>query len=571
MYDLVVRNGLVVDGRGTRATRADVAVVDGKIAAIGTIDGESRAELDANGHVVAPGFIDIHTHYDVQLFWDPTFSVSSWHGVTSVVMGNCGFGVAPLRPAHREMMLKTLENVEGMDYDVTSTGLGPDWGAETFGGYLDDVAAAKPRLNVGSFVGHTAVRTFVMGREASERPATPTEIGQMAAVVREAMEEGALGFSTSNSPGHFGLDNKPVPSRFADWQELMALVGAVAVGGHGMFMTNRGPITTIEHLRKIARAWEIPISMAGIAVHAGHKGRHQRLIDGIESLARDGVDIHGQVAPRPLTLEFSMTDPYMLILDSPGEMGLPTLDELFEPALALDHAGRLKAFASKSFREQFIEQTDSRPWHDVFWRTTFVTANDADPASEGHRVGELARDRGCHPAEIILDMALETDLTARFSQQFQNENEEEVERILLHPLTRLGLSDAGAHASQICDGCYPTYLLGRWVRERRSMSLEKAVAMLTRDEANAFGITDRGELSPGFAADIVVFDPDTVAAGPLRRVHDLPAGGERLVSDAVGIDAIVVNGTIVRQDNVDLVASGTGRILRNGVGGTYAR
>jgi N-acyl-D-aspartate/D-glutamate deacylase len=559
-YDLKIVGGRVIDGTGRDGFTADVAIRDGRIVAIGEAAQDAATTIDATGRVVSPGFVDIHTHYDAQLLWDPLLSVSPWHGVTSVVLGNCGFGVAPTRPAHHELIIRTLEKVEGMSAEALHAGLGATWPFESFPAYLDAVEAARPVINVAVLLGHTPLRLEVMGEAAVEREATDEELAAMRALVVEAASAGALGFASSKSPTHVGFRGVPVPSRAASTAEIIELAAASAEGGGRVVQATLGPGLLFAEFAEIARRTGRPVSWTALLAGIGGPGVDEWFRQESHALADQGLPVRPQASCRPLTFEFSFVEPF------PFESS-----RLFTDLAAADLAGKRTIYADPAWRGAFREQMAGKGAGVLAgsWDTTVVGWSPADPSLEGRGVADLAAERGVDPTDLALDLALESDLAARFRMATVNIDEDRVQELLADPVTVLGLSDAGAHASQLCDACFSTHLLGHWVRERGSFSLEEAVRMLTSDPADVFGLSDRGLLAEGRPADVVVFDPATVGAGPLRRVADLPAGAERLVADAIGIDAVIVNGAVIRRDGVDVTppAGRPGRLLRHGHAG----
>ncbi|MBI5277653.1 MAG: amidohydrolase family protein [Burkholderiales bacterium] len=558
-YDLKITGGLLVDGTGAPGRRADVAIKDGRVVALGEASGSAAREIDATGRVVCPGFVDVHTHYDAQVLWDRLLSISPWHGVTTVVMGNCGFGIAPVRHEHRQLLVQTLEKVEGMSGAALREGLG-DWGFETFPEYLDAVEQRGTAINVAALVGHTPLRLYVMGEEATEREATEDEVAAMRRILVEALAAGALGLATSKLTAHVGFQGRPVPSRAASFAEVRELASTLREAGHGMLQTTLGAGLLLEQLEQLARETGASISWSALlAGSAFGKSNHKALLEKSLEMAGQGLRIAPQVTPRPLNFEFQFREPTVL-------EGMT----FFKPVAAADFAGKVAIYRDPAFRQQFRERWDGA-WPEL--RQAFdlmaIVEFALEPAIEERLLADVARERNVHPVDLALDMALATELQARFRMPLANHDEAQVEELLLNPAMVLGLSDAGAHASQLCDACQATHLLGRWVREKKALSVEQAVRMLTSRPAQVFGIRDRGVLSVGRPADVVVFDPDAVAAGPLRRVNDMPAGEPRLVSDAIGVDAVIVNGVIVREQGRDALTAGDtmpGRLLRKGHG-----
>ena len=561
MFDLVVSGGTVVDGTGAPAFRGDVGVADGKVVALeptGVLAGVDAATvIDATGRIVAPGFVDIHTHYDAQIVWDRMLTVSPWHGVTTVVTGNCGFGIAPTRPDDRELVVGTLEKVEGMSAAALRWGLGDPWPFETFPEYLDAVDAREPAINVAALVGHTPVRLAVMGDAATERPATDDEVAAMRAIVADAVAAGALGFATSKSTTHVGYAGKPVPSRAAEFAEILAVAGALGDAGSGVIQATIGSGLAFAEFETLARDTGRPVSWTALLAGAGGPGGAERLLGATSRLLDSGLPVHAQVSCRPLMFEFSMAEPFPFESMS-----------LFAPvSTARDDAAKAAVYRDPTFRAAFREKLARSGVLGTSWDRTVVSWFPPDPSLEGCSVTTIAEDHGVDPSDLVLDLALESALAARFRMAVLNFDDDAVEPLLTDPHTMLGLSDAGAHASQLCDSCFSTHLLSHWVRDRKALSLEEAVRKLTSEPAAVFGITDRGTLAVDRPADVVVFDADTVGCSELRRVADQPAGAERLVADATGIDAVVVNGVVIRRAGTDVVAADgplPGRLLRNG-------
>jgi N-acyl-D-aspartate/D-glutamate deacylase len=557
MLDLLIRGASVLDGTGAPSTRADVGVAAGRIAAVGPSLPESAVRtIDATGLVLAPGFIDPHTHYDVQVLWDRLLSISPWHGVTTVVMGNCGFSLAPTRPAHRDLLLRTLENVEGMSLDALRAGIGEDWAFESFPEYLAAVERRGVAANVGAFVGHTALRTYVLGDEATEREATPDEVARMRGLVREALDAGALGFATSKAPTHVGAAGRPVPSRAASVGEIESLASVLGEVGHGVLQATLGPGLFMDEFERIARATGRPVTFTALLAGMLGPDGHRAILERCGTLRAEGVRVHPQVTPRPLQVEFQMASPLPF-------MALP----FFAPFLAADAAGKRALLAGPEPRESLRAQADRGRLGQAL-RATTVVEYAGDRSLEERTLGTIADARGTHPVDLLFALALASDLSARFRMGVFNTDERAVAELLTHPAPVLGLSDAGAHASQLCDAGLPTDLLGRWVREKGVLALEEAVRRLTSEPAELLGLRDRGRIALDLAADLVLFDPATVGCATLRRVHDFPGGADRLVADAIGIEAVIVNGVVIREhgrDAVDPSGPLPGRVLRGGL------
>ncbi len=556
-YDLKVRGATIVDGTGAPGVVGDVAVAGGRIAAVGDAPGDAREVIDGDGLVVTPGFVDIHTHYDAQVLWDPMLTVSPWHGVTSVVMGNCGFSIAPTRSDHRSLVVRTLENVEGMSVEALETGLGADWGFESFGEYLDVLDARPKVINVASMVGHTAVRLYVLGEEATERAATGEEVARMRAIVADALRAGAAGFATSRSPTHVGYSGKPVPSRVGASDEVMILAQALGDAGRGVFQATVGADLLFDQFAEITRTTGRPVTWTALLGSPLGPGSHRPLLERSEAMYAEGLAVRPQVACRPLMFEFQFSSPFILESMPP-----------FKAVSAADLEGKKRIYADPAWREELRTSTGGLGGTGMWSRMTIAVCP-TEPALEERLVTEVAAERGVDPVDLALDLALASNLEARFRFAVANYDEAEVDELLHSRAGVLGLSDAGAHASQLCDACFSTHLLGHWVRERGSLTVEEAVRKMTSEPADLFGLADRGRLAPGLAADLVVFDPATVGAGALRRVWDLPAGADRLVADAAGIEAVVVNGTTIRRSGKDVVGPDgplPGRVLRSSAG-----
>ncbi len=533
MTDLAIRGGTVLDGTGAPGRRADVLVAGGVIRAIGD-DLHGDRELDASGCVVTPGFIDIHTHYDAQVFWDPALRPSSFHGVTTVVAGNCGFAIAPTRPEHHDVIVHTLENVEDMDPATLTEGV--VWDFETFPEYLAAVARRGTTLNYTAYCGHSPIRLYVMGDAAYERTATGDEIERMAALVREAIDAGAAGFSTSFSYAHRGVDGKPVPSRFSDKAEVDALFMAASRAGKGVVLITPGEQCSYADVYE----WELRVGRPfTYPMFASPGGKHLEALRLHDAAVSNGARVWPQVTPRALTMQFTLADPYSL-----------NTGKVFGELLQRDRPARLAAYADPAWRARAAEDLESSPMKPR-WETFEVSESSAFPELQGRRVTELAAARGVRPLDVMCELALTEDLATRFRAYIANDDPDAVAHLLTHQQTALGLSDAGAHVDQLCDAPLPTDLLGRWVREREVLSLPHAVRKLTGEPADLFGFVGRGYLREGFAADVCVFDPATVGTGPTRRVRDFPADAERLTAEEpTGVRHVLVNGTPIREDEV---------------------
>jgi len=545
--DLLLRGAWLVDGTGSPGRAADVAVTGDRIttvAAPGSLAPEAGTRVvDLDGLVLAPGFIDIHTHYDAQILWDSDLTPSSWHGVTSVVMGNCGFGVAPTRPEHRDIIVRTLENVEGMSMEALNAGI--DWCFETFPQYLAALEARAKRLNVGAFLGHTPLRLFVLGGQ--ERAASGAEVTLMASLLREALEAGAIGFSTSRQPAHSGAYGRPVPSRFAEVDEVSAMAAVLGAAGKGVIQISIGPGMFVNEFSALAVRYGVPVTWTALVTRTDKPGAAMRTVERAGALPGE---VYPQIACRPIVMQMTMTDP----------TPLAAIDE-WKEALALPRSSRASLYGDPTWRDR------ARPATLSAWATRWPKVSVQETIAHGDTVGvplsELAAAHGTTPFDLMLDLALADDMATRFRVVLENDADDEIGALLADKRTLLGLSDAGAHASQLCDACYSTDLLGHWVRERKAISLEEGVWRLSGHPASAFRIRDRGLVREGYFADLVAFDPATIGAGALERVYDQPGGADRLIARSSGVEYLWVNGVAAREAGADLPGVAAGRVLRS--------
>ncbi|HTY80138.1 MAG TPA: amidohydrolase family protein [Candidatus Bathyarchaeia archaeon] len=557
-YDVVIRGGTVIDGTGAPARSGDLALLDGRISEVGQVTGRGREEIDATGLVVAPGFIDPHTHYDAQLTWDPLASCSSWHGITTIVTGNCGFTLAPSRPADRLTLMRMLEYVEGMSLEAMEKGI--RWEFESFAEYLDALDRRGLAVNVGAMVGHSAVRQLVMGDAAWERPATEDEIARMAHEVRVAMAAGAVGFSSTTNHNHVGARGRPVPSRLATDQEMNELAAAMGDSGRGVMEITIGGtrpdrVAEVDRFVELARAARRPITPVSLRHNPERAWEHRVILSRLEALNRDGLRIYPQVTCSPLTSTFDLYGAFVFfrfpvwkrVLEAaPAEWRALLADPSFRAEFR-DTAGRSSLFVGDT--SPLRVESIHRPEH-----ARFV----------GRTVGEVATARGQDPVDAFFDLALADDLKTRFTVAIMNTDAAAVAEIFTHPIALMGLADAGAHLTLFCEAGQTSRLLGHWVRERKALSLEEGVRRITSMPADIFGFTDRGRLRPGLAGDIVVFDPETIAAGEPELIHDLPDGGPRLVQRAFGIAWSFVNGgAVIRDGTMPESLDGRGRVLRS--------
>jgi N-acyl-D-amino-acid deacylase len=547
MAEIVIKGGTVIDGTGSPGFVADVSIDDGKITEIGPNLTGDRV-LDATGHVVAPGFIDIHTHYDAQVFWDPQLTPSCFHGVTTVVAGNCGFSIAPTRPEHVTLIARTLENVEDMDVDALAAGV-PWETFSTFPEYLAAVERSGLGLNFAAYIGHTALRLFAMGDDAYEREATPEEIVQMQGLVTEAMEAGAAGFATSFAPTHRGADGKPVPSRFATRDEIVGLLQALGATGRGVAALTPGELLGVPDLYELQPEIGVPFTFTALLTMPN--GAHMNMLKLNDAAWSKGAQVWPQVSPRPLKFTMSMAEPFTL-----------NMNPQFAALMTADLDARRVAYADPTFREKALVDWEGMTFGNPRWDTYEIALSETHPELNGRRLTEIAEERGTTPFDVLMDIAAE-EPTLRVGAMLANDDPDEVAKVLVADHCTLGLSDAGAHVSQLCDAPQATDYLGNWVRDRGLLPLEEAVRRLTSQQADIYGFAERGRLQPGKAADVVVFDPKTVAPGPLRRVRDFPANSERLTADQpIGIRHVLVNGTPIQVDGVHDAEARPGQLVR---------
>ena len=563
MLDLVLTNARIIDGLGAPAREGSLGVQGGRIAALSTDRrggdlGPARERIDAGGRVLAPGIVDIHTHYDAQLTWDPFATPSAALGVTTVVIGNCGFTIAPCRPQHRDLIVRNLTHVEGMSLEALRAGI--NWDFETYPDYLASLERRGSVLNVASFVGHSSIRTWVLGEEASRRTATAAEVAEMRRLVLEAVRTGAIGFATSTLEQHNGEHGIPMPSRLADETEMLALTGALGEAGRGVFMLTKGMTSTIPWLEKISAANGRPVMVAAMFVDPGDPTRVFRELGEIGQARARGRELWAQVGCFPLGMEFTLRHPY------PLEAFLS-----WRPAIVADTEARYRAaLADPSFRAGLKKEIGQpgvpNRFSDKNWDhlTIMEVTRPEHRALVGRTIGALARERGEHPWDTFLDFGLDGELDAMFDCRLFNIDEDEVKKLLRHEHAAVALSDAGAHLSFLCDAGFGLHLFGHWARERGDLSLEEAVRAVTSRVADAYRIPGRGRLAPGAWADLILFDPKTVGRGEKRRVNDLPTGASRLDTPAVGLHGVWVNGVRTVDDAGAVIrdCGRPGRLLR---------
>ncbi len=560
-FDLVVKNGTVVDGTGAPGFRADIGVNDGKITAIGRLGDKAYRTVDADDHVVTPGFIDGHTHMDAQVFWDPLGSCSCYHGVTSVVMGNCGFTIAPCAERDAGFVFKNLERAEDISPGAMQAGI--EWSWETFPEFLDTVDELPKGINYAGYIGHSAIRTYVMGERAFTERASTDELGRMCDIAEEGVRAGAIGFSTSRTPNHVTADDLPVASRVADWEEVRAIVSAVGRTGRGLF-----EIAGEQAGRDPDRLREYHVRLRDLAVDSGvvqtwgmfssrFAPDHWRSYFGLlEETAAAGGRMFVQVHSRALNtmLSFKTQMPFDR-WDLWSDVRALSLDDQKRQLRDPDLRKRLVEIANGEAPKNRIVGVEARPpdYDHLYVMDSMV--------GEQRLLKDVARERGVNPVALMIDLSLETDFNQFFCQPAANENQDHVLEMMKHPRSVVTFSDSGAHVSQIMDSSLQTHLLSHWVREKEAMTLEEAVRELTCVPATYWGMHDRGLIREGLNADLVVFDPKTVAPRMPEVVNDLPSGATRLKQVANGIRHSIVNGEVFLTDN-EHTGSTSGRLFR---------
>jgi N-acyl-D-amino-acid deacylase len=559
-YDLVVRNGTIIDGSGRPRYRADVGVIGDRVAAIGRLRDRATHEVDAEGMFVAPGFIDGHTHMDAQVFWDALGTCSCWHGVTTVIMGNCGFTLAPCRESEMDLAMRSIERAEDIKREAMLAGITWQW--ETYADYLDAVARVPKGINYAGYIGHSALRAYVMGEAAFERAANDDELAAMRRELESAIRAGAIGFSTSRSPSHATYGDRPVASRLASWDEVRELVGAMGDLGAGVFelaqeQHNNDPDARDNYyarLADLAVASGRPMTFI-CGSSAAAPGAWRYALQLLDDIAARGGRAFGQVHSREFlsVLGFKVNLPFDK-LPAWREMRARPLDE---QRAALTNADSRRVLVEEATNASFgaaIGAEVRPPQYDA------IRVLDA-PAGPYRTVADIAAERGTSPIDTIIDLSLENDFRQFFVQPFANHDLDVVIEMIKHPRTVVAVSDSGAHVSQIIDASVPTHLLSHWVRHEEALTWEEGVRMLTFDPASMWGFSDRGIIAEGNAADLVVFDPERIAPGLPDADNDLPAGATRLTQRATGIHATVVNGRVLLRDG-EPTGDLSGRLLR---------
>ena len=560
MYDLIIRNGTLIDGSGMPRFRGDLGIANGKIAAIGKLRENARETIDADGHIVAPGIVDAHTHMDAQVFWDPIGTCSCWHGITSVVMGNCGFSLAPCAEKDKLLVMRNLERAEDIAPEAMEAGI--KWSWETFPQYLDAVDRTPKGINYAAYIGHSALRTYVMRERAFEDEANSEDISGMKRELRSAIQAGAIGFTTSRTRNHQTPDGHPVASRLANWDEVRQLVGVMGDEGAGVFEiagedTGLNPERVNDYLARLkalAVDTGVPVTygMFSSRVAPDYWRQFFNLAD--ETSAAGGrmfIQVHSRSLNVVLSFETMM--PFDRIPAWREIRKLP----LAEQEAALRNSETRRALVKAAHEEPRTRSVGAEP-RGANFKYLYVM----EKASPPHRsVQDIADAAGKDPVDVIIDLALEKNLKQFFLQPIANENQDDVLEMMRHPRSVVTFSDSGAHVSQIMDSSLQTHVLSHWVREKQALTLEQAIRMMTFVPASYWGLNGRGLLREGWAADVMVFDPDKIAPMLPHLDHDLPAGARRLKQKATGLKATVVNGQVLLRDNEHTGAL-PGKLLR---------
>jgi N-acyl-D-amino-acid deacylase len=525
MLDLLVRGAHVYDGTGAAPVQADVGVKDGVITLLGRSSDAANRTLDAGGLALMPGIVDVHTHYDAQVSWDPTLSPSVALGVTSAVMGNCGFGIAPCPPALRETLLRNLSVVEGMDVDALLAGT--QWDFETFPQYLDMIERRKPLGNVAVLAQHSTIRNAVMGEEASTRQVpSDAQLAEMKRQVAQAMEAGAAGFASSFSPNHSGWGGRPMPSTIATDGELRALTGVLGEKQRGIFVMATGPRATPQFMESIAADTGRPAFIVTVLTMY-NRAQPERALQMYEQCAQAlarGHEVYIHANCQPLSFDFTLGEPYLMYSH-----------DAFDSVRKAPPAEKASLYRQKEFRDR-LRHNFAHPKQGILFYGDWSQVE-----RDGVPVTELAAREGRDPLDYVFDLPLDVQLVAKL---YQNDDDG-VAPLLKHPAGVIALSDAGAHLIYFCDAGYGLHFLAHWVRELGAFTLEEGVRRLTGDPARKYRIPARGRIAAGYRADLLLFDPQTVGVSALRKVKDLPGGGSRMVRDPLGLHGVWVNGVQV--------------------------
>ena len=535
MYDLKIKNAKIVDGTGLQAFHGDIGVIDDIIVERGKNLGSAKECYNAEGLVLCPGFIDVHTHYDAQLTWDAAASPSLDLGVTTAIIGNCGFTIAPCKQEHRELNIKNLTKVEGMPYNTLKKGI--DWNYESYHEYLSLLQNKNLALNICSYIGHSALRIWTMGEDAMQREARENEIIEMEKIVSDAMRSGAIGFATSTFEGHNGANGIPMPSRFASREEISRLIKAMAIDGRGIFMLTKSNNTEIKDIIKLLGNVDRPTMVAALLDNPMKKNWAYNVLEDITKAQNKGYEIWGQVSCRPLTMEFTMNEPYML-------EGLVAWKDYMIQNTVED---RIKVLKNQKFRKAVLSEILDTTKNKLFvgnWEKIKLINTKRSSLSKhiGMNLLEIANFYNKEPFDWLLDNAINNGFEDLFAAELLNSDNKQVKKLLKHQYASIALSDAGAHTSLLCDSGYAIELLSKWTRKLKVFSLEEAVYNLTGKQADICRIPKRGRLVPGYFADMVLFDENKISTSAAYRKNDLPAKSDRLIVDPVGIKEIWVNG-----------------------------
>ena len=577
MLDLAIRGGTIVDGSGEPSFTGDVGIRAGKIVEVGRLTESAQRELDADGLLVTPGWVDVHTHYDGQATWDDLLTPSCWHGVTTVVMGNCGVGFAPVRPGSHDYLIKLMEGVEDIPGTALSEGITWEW--ESFPEYLDSIAKRKTSVDFGTQIAHGALRAYVMGeRGAKNEPATPEDIEKMRGLVREAIEAGALGVSTSRVLGHRAMDGEPVPGTFAAEDELYGLGNALRDVGRGVFELAPAGADgqdlvnakrEVEWMKKLSAEIERPVTFA-LLQNETEPDLWREIMDESIAAADEGSQLYPQIAARPFGLMIGLQTHHAFAKR-------PTFIRLANETNSL--AELAAEMRKPEIKEAILSETNVEPDPtNLFDGMTDVVAAMphklyaiGDPPNyepeEDRNVAAIAEKRSVDPMSVAYDFFIEDDGEAMLMMPMFNYyegNHDVIREQLTHPYAVSGLSDGGAHCGMICDASIPTFMLTHWARDRsrgEKLDLEWIVKKQSKDTADLFGLTDRGTLEVGKKADLNVIDFDHLELRAIKMVHDLPAGGRRLLQKAEGYDYTIVSGEITRRNGEDTGAR-PGRLVR---------
>ena len=542
MYDLKIINATIIDGTGAPRFFGEIGINEKIIVERGKKLGTSKNIFDAEGRILCPGIIDTHTHYDAQLTWDNSASPSLDLGVTTALIGNCGFTIAPCKPEHRDLNMLNLTKVEGMSYNTLKEGI--DWSYKSYKEYLNLLESKKLALNICSYIGHSAVRIWSMGEAAMEREATESEIIEMENIVKDAMSLGAIGFATSTFEGHNGEGGRPMPSRLASNNEISRLIQSMAHQGRGLFMLTKSNNTSIQDIESIMGNIKRPAMIAAILYNPTKKDWAISILNDIEKSSKKGYEFWGQVSCRPLTMEFTMNEPYML-------EGLSSWKEYMTERDKDKKNNILKNIGFRNrVKEEIYDTTKNKLFVGDWEKIKLLKAiNKNNINFEGMNINDISIKEKKDPFDWLIDNALtkygKDDL---FIAELLNSDNNEVKKLLLHNKSTVSLSDAGAHLSLLCDAGFGLDLLGKWSRDLNIMSLEQAIYKLTGKQADICRIPKRGKLLPGYYADMLLFDANEVGTSKSFRKNDLPAGSARLKVEPLGIYGIWVNGSNYLQE-----------------------